>query len=356
MGLNTPFPSRVLELESRALTPPVSISASIPAEPPLVSVIVPMFNAASTIGRTLASACAQTHSRLEIVVVDDGSLDDGPDIVARFAHHDDRIRLIRQPNAGVAAARNAGVAVSKGHLIAPLDADDLWHPAKTALQIAAMRDANGQDDSTIGLVYCWYTIIDENDKIRIEDCRSVAEGDVLKAMAQRNIVGHGSGALIRREALLGAGGYDPTLRYRGGEGCEDYKLYFQIAERYRFALVREYLVGYRETSTNMSSDPRKALRSRDLCVPELAARYPELNHEFHAGRLRLMRFMLGRAVRNGNIGNAFYLLEAMLRTDPLLTVLNLYELIKALARRLTRRTGGNVPKVSIFPSGVKIRV
>lgn len=327
----------------------------MPAEP-LVSVIVPMFNAAATIGRTLASACAQTYSRLEIVVVDDGSFDESPNIVERIARHDRRVRLIRQPNAGVAAARNAAIAVSKGQLLAPLDADDLWHPEKTSLQVAAMRDANGQDDPTIGLVYCWYTIIDEQDRIRIQDRRSVAEGDVLRAMAQRNIVGHGSGALIRREALLGVGGYDPALRAYGGEGCEDYKVYFEIAERYRFALVREYLVGYRETPTNMSSDPRQALRSRDLCVPELTARHPELRQDFHNGLLRLMRFMLSRAVRSGNIGDAFYLLKEMLRTDPYLTVLNLCQLANALARRLARRTGAVGPKSSIFPSAIKIHV
>jgi len=305
---------------------------------PLVSVVIPMFNAARTIERTLASVRGQTHRNLEILIVDDGSTDDGPAIVERHATHDQRVRIICQSNGGVASARNAAIAASSGAFVAPVDADDLWHPEKTALQLAAMAGPDGLDDRSIGLVYCWYSIIDADDIVRFDDRRSTAEGDALNAMASRNIVGHGSGALMRREAVIQAGGYDTSLRARNGEGCEDYKLYFQIAEHYRFALVRQCLVGYRETRENMSSDPRKALRSRALCVPEFVARHPDLEGKFHQGRLRIMRFMLGRALRTGNVGDAAFLLSGMLRIDPFLALANLGELAKGLFRR-TLRTG-----------------
>ena len=305
---------------------------------PLVSVVIPMFNAARTIERTLASVRGQTHRNLEILVVDDGSTDDGPAVAERHAAHDHRVRIIYQSNRGVASARNAGIEASTGAFIAPVDADDLWHPEKTALQLAAMTGADGVADPSIGLAYCWYSIIDADDTVRFDDCRSTAEGDALKAMASRNIVGHGSGALMRREAVIQAGGYDTSLRAQNGEGCEDYKLYFQIAEHYRLALVRQCLVGYRETRVNMSSDPRKALRSRALCVPEFLDRHPDLAGEFHEGRLRIMRFMLGRALRTGNVGDAAFLLSGMLRSDPFLALANLGELAKGLFRR-TLRTG-----------------
>lgn len=303
---------------------------------PLVSVVIPMYNASGTIGRTLFSACSQTYPRLEIIVVDDGSVDDGADIVLQHSANDSRIRLIHQANAGVAAARNAGIAKSTGDFIAPLDADDLWHPEKTERQMAAMCDEEGRDDPQIGLVYCWFSIIDADDHIRLDDCRSKAKGNVLRAIAGRNIIGHGSGALIRRNAFLETGGYDASLLKRGGEGCEDYKLYFQIAERHSFALVPEFLVGYRETRENMSSDPRRALRSRDLCVPEMISRHPELSSEFHAGCLRLMRFMLGRAVRNCRARDAFFLLGEMLKRDPLLAILHFGALASGLAKRVFR--------------------
>jgi glycosyltransferase involved in cell wall biosynthesis len=305
---------------------------------PLVSVVIPMFNAARTIERTLASVREQTHRNLEILIVDDGSTDNSLAIAKRLAADDQRVRIICQSNRGVASARNAGIAASSGAFVAPVDADDLWHPEKTALQLAAMAGPDGVDDPSIGLVYCWYSIIDGDDIVRIDDCRSTAEGDALEAMASRNIVGHGSGALMRREAVIRAGGYDTSLREQNGEGCEDYKLYFQIAEHYRFALVRQCLVGYRETRENMSSDPRKALRSRALCVAQLVARHPDLEARFHQGKLRIMRFMLGRALRTGNVGDAAFLLSGMLRTDPFLALASLGELAKGLFRR-TLRTG-----------------
>src|ERR1700674_400681 len=97
--------------------------AEIMSEYDLVTVVIPAFNAARTIDETLRSVRSQTHRRLEILIVDDGSTDATPQIVERHVAEDRRIRLIRQPNAGVAAARNKGVVEAAGDLVAPIDAD-----------------------------------------------------------------------------------------------------------------------------------------------------------------------------------------------------------------------------------------
>ncbi|MGC1456589.1 MAG: glycosyltransferase family A protein [Nitrospirota bacterium] len=89
-----------------------------------VSVIIPLFNKARFIRRSLDSVLMQTIKDYEVIVVDDGSTDDGPEIVAGYG--DRRIRLIRQENRGVSAARNAGIKAASGHYIAFLDADDTW--------------------------------------------------------------------------------------------------------------------------------------------------------------------------------------------------------------------------------------
>src|SRR3981081_1852732 len=102
---------------------------------PLVSVLIPAFNAEETVADTLRSVRAQSYRNLEIIVVDDGSRDNTARIVSQFESEDSRIRLIEQANSGVAAARNAAPAASSGSLIAPLDADDLWHPQKIELQV-----------------------------------------------------------------------------------------------------------------------------------------------------------------------------------------------------------------------------
>jgi glycosyltransferase involved in cell wall biosynthesis len=297
----------------------------------LVSVIIPLFNAAGTIDRTLLSVRTQTYRALEIIIVDDGSTDDGPDIVRRHASEDKRIQLIQQKNAGVAAARNAGIAAASGEFIAPIDADDLWAPEKTALQLAALMRAG----PPTALAYCWYAMIDQADHILLEK-RCMAEGNVLPIMALYNIVGNGSSAMMRKAAVAAAGGYDCGLRDRGAEGCEDYTLYFSIAEHAHYALVPHTLVGYRESPANMSSDLRKALRSRDLCIPQFARRHPKLARTFHQGRSRVLRFMLGRSFRLRNWADARFVLREMLRHDPAGGVVSIGQLTVGLVRRWKR--------------------
>ena len=109
-----------------------------PSQTPLVGVVVPAYNAAATLDETLRSVRAQTHRALEIIVVDDGSLDDTAAIARRHAAEDERVRVLCQANAGVAAARNAGWQSSRADLIAFIDADDLWAPTKIERQLQAL--------------------------------------------------------------------------------------------------------------------------------------------------------------------------------------------------------------------------
>jgi len=279
----------------------------------LISVVVPAYDAVATIGRTLASAQAQTHSAIEIVVVDDGSRDDTSGIVERIAARDPRVILIRQANAGVAAARNAGIAAARGQLIAPLDADDLWHPQKLALQAEALRSA----PASTGLVYCLPRLIDGADRV-IEDCAIVCPvGQVYGPMLCSNFIRCASIPLIRRSALEAVGGYDPGLRDANAQGAEDFLLYLRLAEICGFACVERYLVGYRMTHASMSSDETQMLRSWQLVIADARARHPDLSG-------RLLRWSQGNFMRwlgfSGlSYGNAFAglrMLASSLAVDP----------------------------------------
>jgi glycosyltransferase involved in cell wall biosynthesis len=241
---------------------------------PLVSVIVPAYNAEVYLQRTLASAQAQTWRRLEIIIVDDGSNDATPAIAGTAAREDGRVRVIRQANAGVAAARNRAIAAARGQLLAPLDADDLWHPDYLRRQVAAL-EASGPE---CALAYAWVVNIDAQDRIISFSARSTVRSRhaALRQLVVQNFIGNGSSVVLRRDAVEAAGGYDPSLRARNAEGCEDHALYAAIAEIGDFAPSYGYLVGYRRHALSMSSDKGRMARSGDLVRDALFARRSDL--------------------------------------------------------------------------------
>lgn len=144
--------------DSRLLSLDNLTTSSRPAEisdGPLVSVIMPTYAAAKTIGTALKSLQAQSHRALEIIVVDDASHDNTADIVSNLAKADPRIRLIRRDtNGGAYAARNRGLAEARGDVITTHDADDWSHPQKIALQLEALLS----DASLIGVISHWARI------------------------------------------------------------------------------------------------------------------------------------------------------------------------------------------------------
>jgi glycosyltransferase involved in cell wall biosynthesis len=130
---------------------------------PAVTVMMAAYNSAGFIHRSLDSALAQDYppELLDIVIVDDGSTDDTPEVLTEYQRrHPDRITVIRQENAGYVAATNTAPAAARGELLAELDADDLWPPHKTRLQVARLLE-----DDAIGLVYCDTEVIDPYDAV-----------------------------------------------------------------------------------------------------------------------------------------------------------------------------------------------
>lgn len=308
----------------------------------LVSIIVPAYNAAATLDETLRSIRSQTHREIEILVVDDGSEDATGEIAQRHAEQDPRLRLISQENAGVAAARNRGIAESRGEIIAPVDADDLWAPDKIERQLRALR----RGGERVGLVYTWYAHIDADGNVR-GMVRPMESGDVLELICLGNFVGNGSSALMRKSAVLEAGGYDPSLRARKAQGCEDFLLYFRIAEKHHFALVADSLTGYRQLPDNMSSDHCQMHRSWAIVAQEMHERHPELSREITAGGIRFTCWLLERALYTRRWRHVLRLTLVLLGPQMALHAFGLRLLRHAMARtwRRVRRALDHAPAV-----------
>ncbi len=282
-------------------------------EPGLVSVVIPAHNAARWIDETLCSVRRQTHRRLEIVVVDDGSADATPQIVRRHAAEDPRVRLIRQANSGVAAARNRGIAEAAGDFVAPIDADDLWRPDMIEKQLAALR----RGGEAVALAYSWWARIDADSRIVYATPGPTYAGCVLDHIFGGNFAGNGSTVLMRKAAVIEAGGYDPSLRARSGEGAEDWQMCYRIATRHQFAVVPEHLVGYRATGANMSDNLLQMLRSRDLLAEEMRQSFPERAAEIRRHRLYFLEHLYRHALTSRQAASALRIAALLVRCRPL---------------------------------------
>jgi glycosyltransferase involved in cell wall biosynthesis len=182
----------------------------------LVSVIIPTFNRCGLVREAVASACVQRGTEFEVVIVDDGSTDDTA--AALENEFGARVRILRTENRGVAAARNLGVAASRGELIAFLDSDDLWLPGKLAAQTAFFA---ARPEAEI----CQTEEIWIRNGVRVNPCahHRKPSGDIFEPSLRRCLVSP-SAVMLRRELFERVGGFDERLLV-----CEDYDLWLRIA-------------------------------------------------------------------------------------------------------------------------------
>jgi glycosyltransferase involved in cell wall biosynthesis len=185
---------------------------------PRVSVIVPVYNRPVYVRQAVDSALAQEcPGGFEVIVVDDGSTDDTPQVLAGYG---DRIRVVRQRNGGAAAARNAGIGAAQGEYFALLDSDDLWMPGKLAAQVALL-DAHPDAGFAHSDVEEFF---EGGTGKRWTRRPEIVSGDVLKVLLRRNVI-HTMSVMIRRRAIEEVGDFDP--RY---PPCEDWDLWLRICE------------------------------------------------------------------------------------------------------------------------------
>ena len=220
---------------------PVAPSAPVR---PLVSVVMPMFNAALTVRRALDSVRAQTHAEWEAVCVDDASTDD---TLARVAAVDDpRIRVIRlDASVGPGAARNVGIAAAKSALVAFLDADDEWLPDKLLRQAALFEADAGL---TLAVTDMRVKTVDGRDGTSVYARQSPVPGaEAWKALLASSFVAT-SAAMTRRALLESVGGFDPKL-----VTGEDQDLFIRLAMAGRVHALPEALGIYHWTPHSYST-------------------------------------------------------------------------------------------------------
>ena len=240
---------------------------------PLVSVIMPTYNAAAFVAETVESVLAQTYEPIELVVVDDASDDATPEIVERYAkRYPDRVRFQRaSERAGPCRRRNDAIDLATGSLIAWLDHDDLWEPEKTAREVEVL-----QARPEVGLVYSGYEAFDSETREPLpwRDRDSEAEGDVLVPLFVRGCFVGSLTALFRREVLTRR-----RIRLREVDFSfgDDYFLWLVLSLDWQVARIDEVLAYYRLHSENESQrlgETNYHLR-RVALLREFLEQYPE---------------------------------------------------------------------------------
>jgi glycosyltransferase involved in cell wall biosynthesis len=290
---------------------------------PLVSVIIPAYNAEKFIAKTLESVLFQTYQNLEVLVVDDGSTDTTAEIVKSFGQKDSRVSLLQQSNAGVAAARNLAIEKSKGEYIAPIDADDIWYPQNLEKQVKCLTPSA----PSVGVVYSWSVDINEKDLLTGGFYNSTIEGEVYTELVYKYFIGNASSSLIRRVCFAKVGGYNCKLKRENAQGCEDWELHLRIAEHYQFKVVPEYLVGYRQIASSMSTNYAAMAKSHSLIMADVRQQHPEIPSSIY--RWSSSNFYIYLAVksnRNGNHRSTLSWLYRAFKEDLLMALLrhNLY--------------------------------
>ena len=250
-----------------------------------IGVVVPVKNGASFIEETLRSITGQTIKPNRVVVVDNGSTDGTISLLERL-HNDLDFELLHETRPGAAAARDTGWrAIVDCDLIAFCDADDVWHKEKLEKQVALYR---GDVNRDLVCVYCANRTIDiSGAEIGCSNLPSM-RGFVHNLVSQGHpVLGSMSAVLIRRDALIKAGGFDCTLM-----ADEDLDLFIRLSKQGRFDYVPAYLTSLRSHSGQTSRLAERLLRSKGQIINKYPDLYPVGSSFIESVRVEHMRIDL----------------------------------------------------------------
>ena len=212
--------------------------------PPLVSAIIPTHNRAWALGRAVDSVLAQTHQPLELIVVDDGSTDETPEILAPLAARR-HVILLKQPNRGVSAARNAGIKKARGPLLAFLDSDDEWLPEKIEFQVEFMD--RHPDQVLVQTQEAW---IRAGRRVNPGLKHKKSAGDIFIPSLSRCLISP-SAVMLRKGVFEEIGLFDEAL-----PAAEDYDLWLRLLARHPAGLIdRELVIRHGGRPDQLSARP-----------------------------------------------------------------------------------------------------
>ena len=234
---------------------------------PKVTAIIAAYNTAQYLGAAIESVLGQTYRDFELHVVDDGSTDNTPEVVAQY-QGDPRLRYTRQANAGQARATNFAIGEARGELLTFCDADDLWEPRKLEIQLKAL-----EQDPQVGVVYARKRRI-TSDGAPLADTDDAPgqphpTGKITDALFLGNFIPYGT-AMVRKECFDAVGHFRPEYRF----GL-DWDLWLRVSTRYRFAFVDEVTYVYRTWPGQMTRNWRASYECAFKIMERFVDEHPD---------------------------------------------------------------------------------
>lgn len=214
---------------------------------PLISIIIPTYNRANLIGKTIESILTQTYSNWECIVVDDFSTDDTEQLLKQFSSKDSRIKYIKnERKKGAQGARNTGILKVQGKFISFFDSDDTMLPERLDKQVRYL-----QENTDIDVCTCYSHLVNDNDEITGAFVW-ITKGNILRQLLEGNTYVDYNSAVLRKETLEKSGLLD--------EECTSYQewdTYINIAQYAKFGTLHELLINYHQRSSERISNNKE---------------------------------------------------------------------------------------------------
>ncbi len=290
---------------------------------PLVSVIIPAYNASQWIAETISSVIAQDYKNHEIIVVNDGSIDDTVEIVSSFPG----VQCIHKANGGQASARNAGIKAAKGKYVAFLDADDLWVIEKLTLQVAQLEATGAKWGYSNALAFDGYS---KEFLFYFSDKQKQHDGNILKPLFRTCFIPSPT-AILERNVFQTVGFFNEENRMRNRE---DWEMWLRIAAVYPIVSISTPLAYYRvhSTSATGSEDHSKAISGHITVIEEAALRDKEILGPLKNSVISKLYFEEGRwLAAKGKAKEARSMLQKSIALTPRWKVLYFYWLLIPVA-------------------------
>ena len=312
---------------------------------PLVSIIIPVFNAERTIKETLESVLRQTYKNLEILIINDGSTDNSLSLIETYKIKDSRISIYSYPHRGVSVSRNKGIDNAIGTYISFLDADDIWLPEKIEHQVVAL-----QNNPEASIAYSWVQYIDEQKKFIHNGPQKQYRGIVLKELLEENFIQNGSNILAYKLCFTTVR-FDPMLSH-----SEDRDMWIRLALTYQFVVVPEVSILYRKSSSSATAHIQLHEEQGVKMFENIYKNYIPLHLQYlkSVSLYNFQTYLLNQTFTSlitfQNLRFSLHLWNQRLKYEPaffrhfLKNVMLFYKIVKIFFKNVFRKWGENKPK------------